>query len=547
MLVSALVLASHSIYPHTPPFLLADFEAHSQSVQFSSGPEFPGATGRLELSSAAAHHGQSGLRLHFDFTQGGQYVAVILQPSQPPDQIAQRANALDAQIRRPSGHELALRYTDTAGQTFQKPIECPPDQWVHVVVPFDAWTGHWGGPNDGRVQGGPVRLALLVQAGASSIGYVDIDHLQLVQHQDPIVQVEIPVYRFAPEEGWTLRPHGPAGDSQLQGRILRLDFRHGARAFSLMPPDRTLPGTIDTIQLRVFGSLRDLPIQLRLRTHFMTFHRSLGSLHGDGHLEILTPAPPGPDWHWSGGENDGKLHGPLRLGEIRFDRPAIPTLVELELEEILVQASCPASKRCLITAATLDSPNGPQFEFSARTLTQEPLEANLHWTLRNWEGESIGRGHRPITLAPLAHPVRTLVPVPDPHPQHLRFIEAEFRLDAPGQMSSPVHAAWVAPLQGNRNATLHPESPFGMGAYLYRYPDNEAGFAEMERAAVAARNAGVKWTREEFQWARIEPQRGNFQWSFYDRMIDTANVTVSSLRHRRLLVRLDRTLYHRGD
>jgi hypothetical protein len=61
-----------------------------------------------------------------------------------------------------------------------------------------------------------------------------------------------------------------------------------------------------------------------------------------------------------------------------------------------------------------------------------------------------------------------------------------------------------------------------MGAYLYRYPATPEGFADLARAAVVAQAAGVKWSREEFQWGRIEPRRGEFQWDFYDRLVATA-------------------------
>jgi hypothetical protein len=518
----ALSWVAHSAALANTPLPLQDFEAASSHVQFSPGAEFPGATGRFERTAKAAREGQFGGRLHFNFSEGGRYVALLFQPAQAPDQIQDHANALDVWVRRPLGHELALRYTDTAGQTFQKPIESAPAVWTRVVVPFDGWTAHWGGPNNGQVQGGPVRIALLVELGESATGYVDFDELQLVRHSDPTVEVICPAYRFAPIERWSLRPHGPGGESQLDGRILRLDFRQGAQAFSLVPPDRSLPGNVDRIHLRVFGSVRELPVRLQLRTHFMTFHRSFGLLDGDGHLELATYGPPGPGWDWFGGENDGQLHGPLRVGEIRFERPRNRGVIEFELEELLIQASCPASKRCLVAAATTDSPDGPQFEFTVRTLTEAPIESVLHWALRNWEGDTLAHGEQPLELAPRTAPVQFTMPVPRDAQDHLKFIEAEFRLDAPGQNNPTVHAAWVAPLDQKGDTSLRPESPFGMGAYLYRYPATEAGLADMERAAAVAQAAGVKWSREEFQWARIEPRRGDFQWDFYDRMLETA-------------------------
>jgi hypothetical protein len=518
----ALSWVAHSATLASSPLPLQDFEAGASRVQFSPGAEFPGATGRFERTAEAAREGQYGGRLHFDFSEGGRYVALLFQPAQEPDQILNHANALDVWVRRPFGHELALRYTDTAGQTFQKPVESAPEEWTRVVVPFDGWTAHWGGANDGQSQGGPVRIALLVELGETATGHVDFDELQLVRHFDPTIELIYPAYRFAPNEGWTLRSHGPGGESQLDGRILRLDFRQGAQAFSVVPPDRSLPGNVDRVQLRVFGSARELPVRLQLRTHFMTFHRLVGSLNGDGHLELVTVGPPGPGWEWFGGENDGNLHGPLRVGEIRFERPGDQDVLQLELEELLIQASCPASKRCLVSAATTDAVDEPQFDFTVRTLTEAPIESVVHWELRNWEGDSLAHGQQPLVLAPRAAPVRFTIPVPRDAPDQLKFIEAEFRLHAPGQEVSAVHAAWVAPLDREGDSILRPESPFGMGAYLYRYPANEAGFADMDRAAAAATAAGVKWSREEFQWARIEPRRGDFQWEYYDRMLETA-------------------------
>jgi hypothetical protein len=103
-----------------------------------------------------------------------------------------------------------------------------------------------------------------------------------------------------------------------------------------------------------------------------------------------------------------------------------------------------------------------------------------------------------------------------------KFLEAEFTLDVAGQDVPPVQTAWVAPLENTGDATLNPESPFGMGLYLNRYSGDAEGRALMERAALAARDAGVKWSREEFAWARIEPQRGEVDWSYYDNLLACA-------------------------
>ena len=54
-----------------------------------------------------------------------------------------------------------------------------------------------------------------------------------------------------------------------------------------------------------------------------------------------------------------------------------------------------------------------------------------------------------------------------------------------------------------------------------------------------AQRAGVKWSREEILWDRTEPREGEFDWAFYDRMVEIARAPRHQrLRPARLLVRL---------
>jgi len=69
------------------PVPLEDFEQPlGERWAFHNGSEFPGATGSLERSAEAAHDGQAGGRLAFDFTGGGTYVQATVQLPQggPP-------------------------------------------------------------------------------------------------------------------------------------------------------------------------------------------------------------------------------------------------------------------------------------------------------------------------------------------------------------------------------------------------------------------------------------------------------------------------------
>lgn len=154
-------------------------------------------------------------------------------------------------------------------------------------------------------------------------------------------------FRFTAEEGWTLEAHGPAGTSELRGRMLRLDFTQGATAFSVRPLDRPLQGKPETFQLRIHGSVPPLPVDMILRTPSASFEKALGMLEGDGHLELNTSAPPGPGWIRNDIENDDRLPGHLRVSEIRFRPPKSPRVIELELEEIMVQTTREPDQRNL--------------------------------------------------------------------------------------------------------------------------------------------------------------------------------------------------------
>lgn len=77
----------------------------------------------------------------------------------------------------------------------------------------------------------------------------------------------------------------------------------------------------------------------------------------------------------------------------------------------------------------------------------------------------------------------------------------------------------MAPVSFPRSKEMLPDSPFGMGIYF----GNRYSPEEMHRAAQLAMDAGVKWSREEISWARVEPQKGQWTWDVYDQAVDTAS------------------------
>jgi hypothetical protein len=323
-------------------------------------------------------------------------------------------------------------------------------------------------------------------------------------------------YRFTPEEHWSLSAQGNAGRSQLSGNFWSFDFTRGASWLSLTLPDRSLLGKVGTIRLRVRGKAKGHPVHVFLRTHFMTFHKVVGEFSQEGEQELAFDAPPGPGWQWFGGENDGKLHGPLRLAEVRLEANGLADFGVLELVSIGVEGTCPSDRLCVIVPRTEAAGRRVTFSVEVRSLSDSALQGELQWVFRNWDKREIGRGQKALVAPPRGLPLLVSAPAP-PLPRRWRFLEAEFKLAVEGQDVPPAAAQWVAALESPGDSDLRPESPFGMGLYLCRFrgPD-------LDKVARAARQAGVKWSREDFSWPAIEPERGKFDWDFHDKLLASA-------------------------
>jgi hypothetical protein len=339
---------------------------------------------------------------------------------------------------------------------------------------------------------------------------------------DPRTSTSYTPYHFTAHEGWRLQASGDLGASRINGGKLTLDFSRGADSIALTPPDRVLLGNVGKVRLHLRSSSAAHPLRLTLRTHFMNFHKVVPVPAADSEQDIVIDGPPGSGWQWSEGENDGRIHGPLRLGQLRFDANNARDQVSLELLSITVEGQQPANKLCVLTA------HAQNFTADVRCLASTALTGELSWTFRDWDNNELGRGKQSITV-PASAETASLSAVPKFKLDAHKFVEAEFQLAIPEQDIAPARACWTAEQQRHTDSELRPTSPFGMGVYLQRYQG-----PDLERAASVARDAGVKWSREGFSWGRIEPRRGQFDWTYYDNLIAIAKrygISIYGLIH----------------
>ena len=207
-------------------------------------------------------------------------------------------------------------------------------------------------------------------------------------------------------------------------------------------------------------------------THFMTFERNLGEAQpvaGEkGVFEFATPAPPGEGWRWFGGENDGKLHGPLRITGFAIDCNNKRNAGDLELIDLRIDTECSPRRLVTLVADSREREGKGQFVATLRSLCDRPLAGDLKCTIRNWAGKTIeentAQSDRAGRCRVHGRPSCRCLPA------STNSWRRSSPLSAPGQDVSPVQAYFVAPIEAAENAAEpDPSSPFGMGLYLYRY------------------------------------------------------------------------------
>jgi len=481
---------------------IEDFEHGGQAWSFTNGPEFPGAEGGFAADADAGFPGTAGGRLRFDFTGGGAYVqAAVPLPTDPA------LTAVELMIRKPVANGLTVRIVDETQQTFQKSFNLDTRDWQRVRVRLDTGTFHFGGANDGVFHGAAQSFGLLVEHGGSVRGYVDLDDLVGVPGRgDGGPTMRTPEYSIA----------------EFSARRIDYDFSQAATE-TVVSDDLSLLGDPRSMRLVFDSDGSGHEVVVTLYSHFQTFERTLGRLDQAGQVVLDVPLQGMVGWSHYGGEDDGIVRLPLRLGTVRIVRvDGKPNQGTVTLRELRVTSEVPTGRALFPLAVSRVSDGRTVFELTVRSLAESPVDATVLATVRGFDGAVVEERSRDLSVPTGAEPVTLTVPA---SPGEGRYFEAEFSVQAPGQVPVSALATYVPPPEvqaSPETGRLDPMSPFGMGLYLYRYPDTPEGLANMDRAAALAEAAGVKWSREEMQWHRIEPRQGEFDFAYYDKLVDTA-------------------------
>lgn len=504
----------------TPVF--EDFESADPAArwEFSNGPEFPGAAGEFRVTKPAARMGKAGGELRFDFSRGGNYVQASFA-SAP----GQTVSEIRLWLKKSAPNRLTLRCEDSEGQTFQRGFNYRYAGWQEVHLPLEGWQTHWGGKNDGVFRGRPVRIGVIVENDGARTGSLYLDDISLIDEpsREAAPPSEYRVLDFGAGEQWSLATQGNAGSSRWAAPDLAYDFGGGATCVGIRT-DIAIMGRPSRLTLAVESSSANASVRLHLAGHFQSFEKTLGSLSGQGRQEFVADLEGMPGWKHHGGADNGIPDMPLRVVGIYLDREEGTPAGQMRLISMTAVTAIPPEMGVVIVPSGALTKSVADFRCTLRNLLAQPVSGNLHWSVRDWAGREMSRGSRKVSIA-----------AGESSLQHVTadgsgtFAECVFRFAAPGRTYGPVTTTVVRPLEPRSPTPLDADSPFGMGLYMYRAPDNESGRRDIEAKASLAATAGVKWSREEFQWHRVEPERGKFDFGFYDHLVDTARANGISV------------------
>lgn len=488
---------------------------------FSNGREWPGARGCLEWRAGAGRAGDGAAALVYDFEGGGHYVAAIVRLPAHPE-----VRAVRLWVNKPAPNLTIFRARDADGEVFQKNLRYHYPGWQQLEISIGGWEASWGG--DGAFRGPAKEFHILVENdGGNRVGSVLIDDVQWV-YGEADAAAGAPGRTTYVESDFAdgrWRYDGPAGGSFADG-TWHYRFTPAQGRVHLVR-ERGILGRPLGMLLTVESDGSGHELVAGIGSHFQNFERSLGVLERRGEMRFAVPLGDMTGWRHFGGEDDGLVRYPLRLtglglvkrgqadeGRVRMLRLEFDTEFDPQTEAVWVIPRPPVADG----AGAPGGGAGVRFPVELRSLADGPLAGEVRWSIHGAD-RRLREGVQAVELPAGGVPVAMEIAG---EWDETAVLEGRFRFCAAALESRPASATIARVPAVEPDVVLNPDSRIGAGLYLYRFRGHPEARQWMERMCALAARAGVKWTREEFHWNWIEPRRGEFDFAFFDQLVETA-------------------------
>lgn len=491
-----------------------DEESFRAGWRFSNGAEWPGAKGSMERRDSGGRTGDGVLALKHDFTEGGSYVAALV--TLPQDR---EIKAVRMWLLKPDANHMIVRCVDAKGETFQKDLRYTYPGWQMVEILLGDWVYSWGG--DGVFDHPPRQFDILIQPdGGQRVGELLIDDVQWVYDVSAFGRLDIftSTYResdFISGDAW--RFDGPAkGD--LAGRTWTYEFSEERDACGI-GYGRSILGRPQKLIVTFESDASGHELTAMCGSHFQYFHTTLGTIDKAGVQRLEVPMGDMRTWRHEGGQDDGMVRYPLRLENMGVRRAggAAEGRIELQSLEFVTEFETSDSV-AIVPTVSQDSDGRVQFRARLRNLLETDVEGKLMYRISSFDRE-LATGEVTVRLAAAGgDAVKTF----DAEYGDATMLEGRFSFVTDEFSTKPVTTTIAKADLSRAETRLNPASRMGVGMYLYRFHKHPEAKEWMTKMCRLASAAGVKWTREEFHWNWIERKQGEFDFSFFDQLVDTA-------------------------
>ncbi len=332
--------------------------------------------------------------------------------------------------------------------------------------------------------------------------------------------------------------NGSPGTSSFNDGVLKCDFSGKPGYVGVNMGPAPILGHPQKLTLTLDSDASGHPLVLRfVDSDNQYFQAKVADLDSPGVRMVSLPVNDMSQWFHFGGKNDGEVRLPIKLAEIIVDHDGPDA--SIRLMSLKVRTEIPLEQGISFSM-------GPRTQESAadtivietKSILPGAVGARYEWTEKSFDGRVLDSGREQFVLESGKVVQRSLKVAKD----GVRL--CEFRLDADlavGDLNNPplplktramnqtieqpefvtvskTIATSVVKAPTGGSSKLLPDSEFGMGIYLGQRWQS----ADQELPAEIARDIGVKWMRDEFNWGHLEPEKGKWNWDRFDHSVETA-------------------------